>query len=163
MKSLWLLLAMLMTPSAVFASGLDRCEIVVMEEIVDEDGGRLTTASYRSAEPFLAGVFEPNVPITLNDDGDLIRGLLCERNDLVPTERDYAVLSTGIPLSLSQDFDSAGSDILTIFYDGNAFVHKYTSDYPMSGEFETAVVSTLSDFSARDHGLVRPDTDESAN
>jgi hypothetical protein len=163
MKSLWLLVAVLMAPSAAWASGLDRCEIVVLDEIVDEDGGRLTTASYRSAEPFLAGVFDPTVPVTRDDEGELIRGLLCERNDLVPTERDYAVLSTGIPLSLSQDFDSPDSDILTVYYDERAFVHKYTSDYPMSEEFETAVVSTLRDFSARDHGLVRADTNKSAN
>lgn len=155
MKALWLLAAVLIAPSAASASGLDRCEIVVLDEIVDEDGGRLTAASYRSADAFLAGVFDEDVPLTLEDDGALIRGLICARNDLVPTERDYAVLTTGIPLSLSQDFDSADSDILTVYYDDSAFVHKYTSDYPMSDEFELAVRSALSDFSARDHGLVK--------
>lgn len=163
MKSLWLTAALLIMPSAAWASGLDRCEIVVLDEIVDEDGGRLTVATYRSSDSFLAGVFDENVPLTLKDDGSLIRGLICARNDLVPTERDYAILATGIPLSLSQNFDSADSDILTIYYEDSAFVHKYTSDYPMSDEFKSAVLSALNDFSARDHGLVKADTLETAN
>lgn len=158
MRSLGLAVALLVIPSAAFASGLEQCEVVVSNEVVDADGGRMTVASYRSAEPFLAGIFDPKVPLTLDDDGSLIRGLICVRNDLVPTEHDYAVLATGIPLSLSQDFDSADSDILTVYFGKGAFAHKYTSDYPMSDDFATAVKARLSDFSTRDHGLVKPET-----
>lgn len=156
MRALWLATALLVIPSTSLASGLKKCEVVVSNEVVDAEGGRMTVASYQSADPFLSGVFDPKVPLTLKVDGSLIRGIICVRNDLVPTEQDYAVLATGIPLSLSQDFDSADSDILTIYFRAGAFSHKYTSDYPMSVEFETAVLSRLANFSGRDHGLINP-------
>jgi len=132
------------------------CEVVVSSEVVDAEGGRMTVASYRPAEMFLSGVYDANVPLSVKDDDEMIRGLICVRNDLVPTEKDYAVLATGVPLSLSQDFDSADSDILTVYFDNGVFAHKYVSDYPMSEEFEEAVKTRLADFSARDHGLVKP-------
>jgi len=142
------------------ADGSDGCEVVVSSEVVDADGGRMTVASYRPAERFLSGVYDPKVSLTLEEDGAEIRGLICVRNDLVPTEKDYAILATGVPLSLSQDFDSADSDILTVYFGGDRFTHKYTSNYPMSGEFEDAVIKQLSDFSSRNHGLVKPDSAE---
>jgi hypothetical protein len=156
MRALGLAAALFILPSTALASGLDQCEVVVSNEVVDAEGGRMTVASYQSAEPFLSGVFDPKVPLTLEVDGSLIRGIICVRNDLVPTEKDYAVLATGIPLSLSQNFDSADSDILTVYFRDGAFAHKYTSDYPMSSEFKTAVQTRLVDFSARDHGLINP-------
>lgn len=155
MKFLWLAAAFIALPTPGFASGLDRCEIVVASEVIDADGGRMTVASYRSADSFLTGVYDPAVPLSLKADGAPIKGLICVRNDLVPTEQDYAVLATGVPLSISQDFDSPDSDILTLYYGKRSFLHKYTSDYPMSPEFKAAVQERLSDFSSRDHGLVK--------
>jgi hypothetical protein len=153
--------ALLLTASLSFmstvslAAGSDGCEVVVSSEVVDADGGRMTVASYRPAEQFLAGVYDANTPLTLKEGGAPIRGLICVRNDLAPTEKDYAILATGVPLSLSQDFDSADSDILTVYFNGEAFAHRYTSDYPMSGEFSDAVDARLTDFSKRNHGLVK--------
>lgn len=141
-------------PGVTFAQGLERCEIVVADEVVDQDGGTMTVASYRPAGEFLDGVYSPKVPLRLTDGDAPIRGILCIRNDLVPTDRDYKILKTGIPLSLSQDFDSADSDIMTIFFADGGFRYKYTSGYPMSPEFKTTLEGQLTQFSDRDHGLV---------
>lgn len=156
MRALYMAAALLIMPSATLASGLDRCELVVSSDVIDADGGRMTVASYRPANAFLSSVFDPDVPLALKVDGSLIRGIICVRNDLVPTETDYAVLATGVPLSLSQNFDSADSDILTIYFRAGVFEYKYTSEYPMSDEFKTAVTTRLADFTTRDHGLINP-------
>ncbi|MGB3454855.1 MAG: hypothetical protein WBG08_11955 [Litorimonas sp.] len=133
------------------------CEIVIVQEVVDNDGGRMTVAAYRPAKTFIAQARKDARSVTLTDEGAPIRGVICTRNDLVPTADDYALLATGVPLSLSQDFDSAGSDILTVYFGDGRFQHRYTSDYPMSGEFEDALTARLDAFSSRDHGLVSPD------
>lgn len=156
MRTICVAAALFLIPTTALASGLEQCEVVVSNDVVDAEGGRMTVASYRSADPFLSSVFDPQVPLALEVEGSLIRGIICVRNDLVPTEKDYAVLATGVPLSLSQNFDSADSDILTIYFRAGFFEHKYTSDYPMSDEFKTAVTTRLADFTQRDHGLINP-------
>jgi hypothetical protein len=142
-----------------YADGFERCEIVVAKTVIEPEGGQMTVASYRPADDFLMAA-KTAEPLTTDAEGSKIRGLICVRNDLVPTEADYPVLATGIPLSLSQDFDSADSDILTIYFDGSAFSYRYTSDYPMSGEFKNALTEKLSDFSNQDHGLVKSASDD---
>lgn len=154
MRAALALMTALCLPTTALAGNLDRCEIVVVNEVIDEFGGSMTVASYRPADPFLAGVYDPDVPLITKDEGHAIRGVICVRNDLVPTDQDYPLLATGIPLSLSQDFDSGDSDILTIYFADGAFQHKYTSDYPMSREFKDALEGMLQTFSAKDHGLV---------
>lgn len=160
MRALLAIIAILLTPAVTMAGDLSQCEIVVVNDVVDEDGGRMTVASYRAADGFLAGVYDPDIDLVIEDNGHAIRGLICVRNDLVPTEKDYAILATGIPLSLSQDFDSEDSDILTLYFGDGGFRHKYVSDYPMSGELEAALLAQLIDFSGREHGLVSAASDE---
>ncbi|MEM7729348.1 MAG: hypothetical protein AAF311_08735 [Pseudomonadota bacterium] len=152
------ILGLAILPQTALADGFDRCELVVVKEVVDADGGRMTVASYQPANGFIGAARQDARSVSLDHEGDPIRGVICTRNDLVPTEADYALLATGVPLSLSQDFDSADSDILTLYFDEDRFAHRYTSDFPMSGEFKDALESRLSDFSARDHGLVKPVT-----
>jgi hypothetical protein len=143
-----------MLPLTASAQAYDACEVVVVKDVVDNEGGRMTVASYLPADRFIAEARKDARAVTLSEDGSPIRGVICVRNDLVPTTGDYALLATGVPLSLSQDFDSAGSDILTVYFADGRFQHRYTSDYPMSGEFKDTLESRLSDFSGRDHGLV---------
>lgn len=155
MKPFVLAVALSIIPVTAAANIHDSCEIVVVNEVVDADGGRMTVASYRPAADFIQSAKKDTKTVSLSDKGAPIRGVICVRNDLVPTEEDYTILATGVPLSLSQNFDSADSDILTVYFDKGEFNHRYTSDYPMSSEFEEALTRQLSDFTTRDHGLVK--------
>lgn len=155
-----LIIALILFPATAFATGFDLCEVVVAEEVVDEYGGTMSVASFQSADQFLAGVYDPDIdfsPFIQNGkDGDpkgRVRGVNCVRNDLLPTDNDYALLATGVPLTLSQDFDSADSDLLTMFYGPKGFSYRYSSDYPMSEELTALLEATLEGFSERDHGL----------
>lgn len=155
MKPLLIGLIAATLPASVLANVHDTCEIVIVKEVVDADGGRMTVAAYKPASDFIKGAKKNAKTVTLSDEGNPIRGVICTRNDLVPVDADYSILATGVPLSLSQDFDSADSDILTVYFDNGAFTYRYTSDYPMSSEFEDTLNATLSDFTGRDHGLVK--------
>lgn len=156
MRVLMLSAAMLPFPALAWADGFEQCEIVIMEDIADEDGGNMAIASFRPADTFLGSVRDPEADLVLTDGGYAIRALMCMRNDLIPTESDYAVLATGVPLAISQDFDSTETDSLTIYFDDDAFRHKYASAYPMSDEFSELLTARLDDFSSRDHGLPKP-------
>ena len=155
MKPLMIGLAVALLPMSVVANIHDSCEIVIVKEVVDGDGGRMSVAAYKPATDFIKAAKKEAKSVNMSDDGSPIRGVICVRNDLVPADEDYAILATGIPLSLSQDFDSADSDILTVYFDEGQFNHRYTSDYPMSSEFKVALDTQLAAFTARDHGLVK--------
>lgn len=149
--ALWLLLLLLGTfPQTAFADGFAQCEIVIMTEKTDEDGGTIGIAAFEPADAFLKTVKSGEPAPEAN-------ALMCNRNDLVPVESDYAVLATGVPLALSQDFDSADSDSLTIFFKDGRFDYKYASSYPMGEEFKAELEGRLEDFSNRDHGLAKGD------
>ena len=155
MKSLIFGLMAASLPMSVMANSFDNCEIVIVKDVVDADGGRMTVAAYKPADDFIGAARKGAKSVTLADEGSPIRGVICTRNDLVPVGADYSILATGVPLSLSQDFDSADSDILTVYFDQGAFTYRYTSDYPMSSEFEETLEARLADFTGRDHGLVK--------
>ncbi|MEL6687280.1 MAG: hypothetical protein AAFP97_06645 [Pseudomonadota bacterium] len=156
MKPFIIALATALLPLSAVANIHEGCEIVIVKEVVDSDGGRMTVAAYKSAADFIKAAKSDAKSVSLEDDGAPIRGVICVRNDLVPAKADYAILATGVPLSLSQNFDSADSDILTVYFENGQFTHRYTSDYPMSSEFEDALNAQLKDFTARNHGLVKP-------
>lgn len=137
-------------PQLALAGNYEACEIVIMTEKTDEDGGTIGIAAFEPADDFLKQVKNAEPVPEAN-------ALMCKRNDLVPVEADYAVLATGTPLALSQDFDSADSDSLTIFFKDGRFDYKYASAYPMGEEFKTELEQRLEDFSSRDHGLSKSD------
>lgn len=155
MKPLLIGLMAALFPMSAMANIHEGCEIVIVKEVVDAEGGRMTVAAYQGADDFIKAAKKDAKTATLTDDGTPIRGVICVRNDLVPAKADYSILATGIPLSLSQDFDSADSDILTVYFEEGEFTYRYTSDYPMSPEFEQTLSKTLAAFTKRDHGLVK--------
>jgi len=55
-----------------------------------------------------------------------IRAVMCPRARLIPTMRDFPVLQTGLPLSLSENFDDPKAELLTVFDAGNEFKAEYS-------------------------------------
>ena len=154
--------ALALVPASALAGNVANCELVVMEEIKDEDGGSMVMAAYPPAADFLQGVYDADTPLSTEHDGMPVRAVMCQRRDLMPDEDDYAILATGIPLALSQNFDSNTSDVLTVFFKGGAFQYTYGSADPIDPADEAALDALLADFSARDHGLTSVIPDEKA-
>ena len=146
-----------LAPTAALAGNVANCEVVIMEYVEDESGGGMDIASFRDAGAFLAGVYDDATELSLEEAGYPIRALMCTRRDVMPDEDDYAILATGVPLALSQDFDSNTSDSLTIFFRDGAFTYKYASLTDMDTDARASLEAQLADFSARDHGLGEKD------
>ena len=143
----------LTVPLAAQAGNIAECEVVIMTEVEDEDGGSMQIASFRPAGDFLLGVYDEETEASLTLDGHPIRALMCERRNVIPDEDDYAILATGVQFSISQDFDSQDSDLLTVVFVDGAFRYKLSSTEPLDPDVEDRLKALLADFSARDHGL----------
>lgn len=136
------------------ADNIADCEILLMEFIEDEKGnGGMQVASYGPAEDYIASVYDDEPGHLKTVDDAPIRALLCQRNNVIPAESDYALLATGIPFILSQDFDDTETDSLTLFWKRDHFGYVYKG-YPMTDETEALLETRLADFTTRDHGLV---------
>jgi len=132
---------------------LSDCEVVMMRFIPDESGnGGMDLSTHGPADDYLASIFDDEDGHLTEMRGDRIRALLCQRNDVLPTEEDFPLLATGIPFVLSQDFDSTDTDSLTMFWRKTYFDYVYKG-YPLSDEAETILKTRLADFTQRDHGL----------
>ena len=147
-------LALAALPAPAMAGNIASCEIVIMEYIEDEAGGGMDVASFRPAAEFLTGVYDADTPLVTRVGERPIRAVLCERADLLPDEDDYAILATGVPFALSQDFDTNQSDSLTLFFKDGRFQYRYASASPMDEGMKAELETRLEDFSAREHGLV---------
>ena len=126
-RFLFMLSALVLPAPFAAADNIADCEVLIAERIEDEaTGGSALISSYRPAGAFISSVYDDEAGYIREIDGHKIRALLCQRRLAIPTLRDYPLLETGIPLSLSQNFDSALSDlVITRFKDG-AFRAEYT-------------------------------------
>ena len=135
--------------SAGHASDGSECEVVLMQVIdVDDASGEAQAATFLPADDFIQSVHDKTPGHMAEIDGKPIRIVMCRRNDVIPTKSDYAIMATGIPFVLSQDFDSQDTDSLTMFWKDGKFQHIYKG-YPLSGEAERSLETRLSEFSKR--------------
>ena len=84
------------------------------------------TAKFHDAGKFVDSVYDGEKGFQTKIDGSAILAVMCTRKSLLPTLRDLPLIKTGLPLSLSQDFDSPKSGLLTLYDDGTAYKADYT-------------------------------------
>lgn len=126
--------------SASASAQSSNCEIVLMPL-----GGSAEEGTFADAEGFLDSVYDGEEG-HLSSVADIpIRAVMCERGTLVPTMRDLPILKTGLPLSLSQDFDSNTSGLLTLYDAGKDFKAEYSGP-KLSEDDEKKLRSTLEIF-----------------
>ena len=144
--SLGLLLATGLSTTAA-ADNVAHCEVLIIQVIADAAlDGEAQVVTYGSAVSYIESVYD-------NEDGHIthvadqpIRALMCNLNDVIPAESDYALIATGIPFILSQDFDSADTDSLTMFWRDGKLDYVYKG-YPLSSEAQEILDGRIASFS----------------
>lgn len=122
------------------AAQMGECEIVMMPE-----GGTVADGQFADASDFLTSLYDGEDG-HIKVSGDLpIRAVMCERENLVPILRDLPILKSGLPLSLSQDFDSTTSGLLTVYDAGEDFKAEYSGP-KLSAKDEKKLRDTLEVF-----------------
>jgi len=158
MKKLWLALPLIIsafTPQA-FADNIAACEVILMET-VEEDGKKTQAqmASFRPAVDFLSSVYDDEDGHMTEVDGYKIRGVMCVRKDVIPTLRDFPILATGLPFSLSQNFDSSESSLMTVYYKEDQFRHAYKGG-PLPDDKIAQLLDVMEVFNLQPHDLKAP-------
>lgn len=128
MKKLMMSLPLLLAgfAPAAHAGNIANCEVVLMEPMESDgqdNGGRF--ASFRPAAEFISSVYDDKDGIAKNLDGHDIRGVMCTRRDIIPTLRDFPIVATGIPFSVSENFDASTSALMTVYFKDGEFQHLY--------------------------------------
>ena len=152
-RRLALALAAALLPAPALAGNIAQCEAIISAFVEDEAGGGAEISSFRDPTDFFMGVYDPDAPVITEIGNFPIKAIICERRDLMPDEDDYAILATGVMLSLSQAFDSKRSDMLSVKWIDGRFRWQWKSADEIDPDMRDALVQRLADFSARDHGL----------
>ena len=141
-------LALMFSPAA-WADNVAHCEVLLVQNVeAPELGGTMQITAYHPAVSFIASVYDEDPEYLTQLDGHNIQALLCRRNELIPAETDYPMMATGVPFVLSQDFDRADTDSLTMFWKDGAFDYVYKG-HPLSDEAQSLLETRLADFSSR--------------
>lgn len=139
--------------SPASADNIADCEIVILQTVEDESGrGGAQVASYGPADEFLGSVYGENTEVFNKVGGLPIQAVMCKRIDIVPTKNDFKILATGIPLFLSQSFDSQSSDLISLFYKDGEFRHTYSGP-GLTEETQGLIETRLTKFNEMEHGL----------
>ncbi len=135
------------------SDGANGCEVILLERVMDQgQPGAATLVSYRPANDFLDSVYDDQPGIAHEMDGQPIRGLLCTRPSVIPTLRDFPILATGVPLSLSQDFDRPDSALMMLYYKDGQFQHSYKGP-DLSSADQAALIDIMGIFNMQPHDL----------
>lgn len=103
------------------------CEVVTMNlTVTDKTEDNVRTAKFHDATKFIDSVYDDIDGHVKEIDGLAVLAVMCQRISLLPQLRDLPLIKTGLPLSLSQDFDSPDSGLLTVYDDGTAYKVDYT-------------------------------------
>lgn len=149
-----LLSAFLLSVSApAFADNIAGCEVVLMEKIKQEDSEGVTeVASFRPAADFIASIYDDDIEVLREIDGLPIRAIMCKRQSVVPSLRDFPIVATGTPFMISQNFDSSESGLTTIYFKDGEF----RSDYK-GAELDAETAADMKDrlevFNLQEHDL----------
>ena len=139
MKKIALLFVGIATLSApAFADdNIADCEVVVEKvgnpnEVIEGEPA-VMVFDFAPADKFIFSVFKPDSEPISRIDGNVIRGLMCTRTSVLPTEFDMKLIKTGVPFYLSQNFDAPDSSLMAI--NGSQDGYTYTYNGPdLSGE-----------------------------
>lgn len=162
MKKLALILPVLTAVFAVpvSAGNIANCEVVLMEPMIKDgkDTGA-KFASFRPAAAFLSSVYDDEAGHETQLDDHDIRGVMCTRQALIPTLRDFPILATGIPFSVSENFDSPNSNLMTLYFKDGKFHHTYAGAKLNPGDLEK-LKDVMEVFNLQPHELGETDTKE---
>ncbi len=149
----FIIIGCLMMSESAYADNIAACEVVLMEPVMDgeiDTGAQM--ASFRPAAEFMSSVYDDEVGYVSELDGYKIRGIMCTRRSVMPTLRDFPIVATGIPFSMSENFDSTLSSLMTIFYKDGAFGYDYRGR-DLHEKEQAALADIIDVFNLQPHDL----------
>jgi len=135
------------------ADNIAGCEVVLMEKIQQEGvEGSAEVASFRPAGDFIASIYDDETDILRKIDGLPVRAIMCQRNSVVPSLRDFPIIASGTPFMISQNFDSTETGLTTIYFKDGEFRADYKGP-ELTDEIEAEMNDSLEAFNLQPHDL----------
>jgi len=150
----YLAAALLLSLSApAFADNIAGCEVVLMEKIEQEGiEGKAEVASFRPAEDFIASIYDDEAEVLREIDGLPIRAIMCKRQSIVPSLRDFPIVATGSPFMISQNFDSTTTGLTTVYFKEGEFKHSYKGP-DLDEDTEAELIDRMEVYNLQPHDL----------
>ncbi len=136
------LMATLISAPAQADDNIAACEIVLQQQILEygakEDKTAPLIATFVPATDFIFSVFDQEDGHLTQIDDKQIKALMCTRSNVMPTEFDLKLISTGVPFYVSPNFDAPDSALLAIAKKDGIFAYDYVG--PDLGKDEMALL-----------------------
>lgn len=137
------------------------CEAMILgSETTDDAGNMERVISYHPADDFVTSVYDEDDGTMTEIDGAKIQAVLCTRPNIMPTLRDFPMIATRIPLSISPDFDTPDSALLTLYYKDGEFHHLYAGP-DLSEEDSSELTDIMEVFNLQPKDAIAAKKDES--
>jgi len=136
-----------------YADNIADCEVVIMEKYKPEDNKQLVeVASFHPAINFIESIYNEDKKIIRTINGFKIRAVMCKRMNVIPRKIDFPILKSGIPLMLSQNFDSSTSGITKVYYKNGKFNYSYSGP-DLSDLDKEKMILNLNYYNSKSHNL----------
>ncbi|MEP3889939.1 MAG: hypothetical protein ABJN69_05695 [Hellea sp.] len=141
------------TPIGAWADNIAGCEVVLMEKIAQEGlEGSAEVASFRPAEDFIASIYDDETEVLREIDGLPIRAIMCKRQSVIPSLRDFPIVATGTPFMISQNFDSTDSGLTTVYFQDGKFRSSYKGP-ELDAKIDAKMADRMEVFNLQPHDL----------
>lgn len=141
------------TSITAWADNIAGCEVVLMEKIAQEGlEGSAEVASFRPAEEFIASIYDDETEVLREIDGLAIRAIMCKRQSVIPSLRDFPIVATGTPFMISQNFDSTESGLTTVYFQDGKFRSSYKGP-ELDAEMDAKMTDRMEVFNLQPHDL----------
>jgi hypothetical protein len=119
--ALWIAVAAAFIAAAPAGAQSSTCQLMLLPSSAAQN-----KAEYIDAADFLGRVYDGSQTPKKTAQNKPIRAVICPRARLIPTMRDFPILNTGLPLSLSENFDDPNAGLLTVYDTGAEFRADYS-------------------------------------
>jgi len=146
-------LAVSCVAGTAYADNVANCEVLIQEPVLLD--GVKTGAfmkTFLPATDFIASVYDDEDGHMTQAMGEDIKVLFCKRHNIIPTLRDFPLLATGIPMTVSPNFDSPDAPMIFYHYDGEKFIHTYMGP-DLSSEDNSKIADAMMVFNLQAHSL----------
>ncbi len=142
-----------LTSIGAWADNIAGCEVVLMEKIEQEGlEGSAEVASFRPAEDFIASIYDDETEVLREIDGLPIRAIMCKRQSVVPSLRDFPIVATGTPFMISQNFDSSETGLTTVYFQDGKFRSSYKGP-ELDAKTDAKMTDRMEVFNLQPHDL----------
>lgn len=134
--------------SRVSAQTFAECQMITF----DKSEAAISDIKILPAQDFLSSLYDDSRDIQSDIKAQSIRGIMCTRDNPIPSLRDFPIIATGLPLSLTQNPEAPGGGTVRVYYADGRFSHTYAG-FKFSKADKARLADILDIYNLQSHNL----------